>query len=551
MHTYRVQVVDRETGDESFAVIEAENADEAIKSLQTMGFITGVPKLISPVSTKDLSSTPATIARSTRQAAAKHASRTFARVTAMVRVFAVVSVASAFVYFILLRGHPETRPVASGTSSGTIAATRTDSAPDPAPRLLADAAHHSAGIDQSPTTASPDPLPPKISEAPDVVLSGDYMLVPVRGEIGKDILASGVERCLQQAELNGLRSVVFDIDSPGGSVDEAYAILDTMQRFEKLTLIARVHKAISAAMAFVVSSDVILVDSGSTLGGAVSYTPAQTTGAVSVDAKLNSIWAARLAAAASVHGHDTSIVWAMCVMERSVYVQPDPVTKKRIAQDHPFSEAADSWMLDGPSTVLTLEGDEALQLDFAMPMTGDQRLAIASDFRERLSGLSMMQQAAQDRQSKLTEAVEQLRRAKNELERARQEAEEQVRQRDQEALQARQQHDRDVTEIEGLVLRLQAYINDAQAKHPRWYSDYKTDYDGKYSQSSVDNWRYRSLQAIQAWKNVIAGLEDIAGRMQAKKLDESEPALKAVVERLYDDARLELNRLSEIWNYPQ
>lgn len=377
------------------------------------------------------------------------------------------------------------------------------------------------------------------------------MLIPVRGVIGEDVLASGVEACLQQALANGVRTVVFDIDSPGGSVDEAYSVLELLKRHDDLTMIASVRRAISAAMVFVTASDTILVEPDSTLGGAVAYSKNQTTGEVAIDAKMLSLWGAALAATASAHHHDPSVVWAMCVMERSVYVHTDPTTKQATIQDHPCLTPSDCRMLDGPSTVLTLDGTEALALGFAFPAAGDKRLAIAHDFSESLSGRATMEQAAHDRRRTLTEATEKLRTEQIERESARRYAEEQERQRQQQELEAARQYDRDVAEVEGLVNRIRAFMDDARAKHPRQYSDYFTDYYGNYTRASVDNWRYRSNQATQAWKNVKAGLEDIAQRMQAKKLDNSEPELKAEIERLYDETNLELNRLDGIRNYPQ
>jgi ATP-dependent protease ClpP protease subunit len=554
MRRYCVPTICRKTGDESYLVVNAENSEQATKLVQNAGFITGVPTPLASSFLPDRSS----VARADLVPSRDGSPKRLDRFSLLVLAFAgVVIVVSVSVLLFHLSRHLEPTELASATSKQQRTESTIEASPVPLiPRLQASEQKPSPPM--PPVTQAPTPEladldlgSADLAGTPKTKLSGSYMLIPVQGVIGEDVLASGVDACLRQAIAKGVRTVVFDIDSPGGSVDEAYRILDVLKIHDEIATVARVRHAISAAMVFVVASDAILVHPDSTLGGAVAYSKNQTTGEVEIDAKRLSLWGARLAATASAHHHDPSVVWAMCVMERSVYVYTDLTKKQSTIQDHPCQTPGDCRMLDGPSTVLTLDGTEAIDLGFAFPATGDKRLAIAEDFGEILSGRSMMEQAANDRRRMLAQVAEKLLTEKIERENARREAEELERQRQQQTLEAARQYDRDVAEVKGLVQRIYAFMDDARAKHPRQYSDYFTDYYGNYTRASVENWRHRSNQATQAWKNVKAGLQDIAKRMQTKNLDDSEPEIKAEVERLFDETNLEINRLDSIRSYPQ
>lgn len=558
MRKYRVPTICRDTGEESYIVVNASSAQDAMKAVQAVGFISGIPEVISTSHSAVRSDNSVVNSGSAHRPLPRSARRPSLPVLVLAGLGAIGLVSCILV--LLARQldssrdqsraslyssespHPEAADPPFGPAT---TATLPDNSPSPSPAL---AGASSAEQVLVPAAESPSAADEPLSRP--VVLAGDYMSIPITGEVGKDVLTSGIEQCLQRAVSEGIHTIVFDIDSPGGSVAEAYKILEVLEKYD-LTMVARVRHAISAAMVFVAASDTILVEPDSTLGGAVAFSLDRATGEVAVDAKLLSIWGASLAATAAAHNHNTAVVWAMCVMERSVYVHTDTIAGRTTVQDFPCSTTADCRLLDGPSTVLTLDGQEAIKLGFALPATGGQQLAFASDFRERLSGRTMMEAAASSRRQQTKERLERQIRQVVDRERVRRESEEQERERRRQALEVRRQYESDVTEIRGLVLRIEAYINDARAKHPRQYSDYATDYRGNYTRTSIDNWRYRSAQATQAWKNVKAGLEDIAKRMEAKGLDKSEPALKAVIERLYDDTNLELNRLANISSYPQ
>jgi hypothetical protein len=549
---YRVPTINRDTGDESYVVIAAESAEDAMKVVQDAGLITGVAELIDAASPSNHTAVPKSKSDGARRYEPPSATRPTVLFAVLAGLALLLIAAAVLVVWLPASPHSGVKPIAAASvAEPPPAEAPAQPLPPPSPIILKPGDPPSPSTPAVPESIVSANLAPDLAAAPPIVLDGEYLIIPVEGVIGEDVLAAGLEECLQQASIRGTRTVVFDLDSPGGQVGEAYKIADVLQKYDHLTLVARVKHAISAAMVFVTAADVILVSPDSTLGGAVAFSRDNRTGEVSVDAKMLSIWGAALAGTASAHGHNASIVWAMCVMEKEVYVYTDSTTHQVTAQGYPCNSTDGCRMIDGPSTVLTLDGNEAINLGFAFPVAGDDRVTVAQGFRESGSGRSMMEQAARNRRSRLADAEEMRRQAKAQQERTRREAEEIQRQQQQQELLARQQYEKDVADVTGLVLRIDAYIDDARAKHPRQYSDYMIDAYGNYTPTSIENWRTRSNEALRAWKDVRAGLTDIATRMKEKGLEQSEPKLKALVERLYDEASLEISRLDAIRKRPQ
>lgn len=209
-----------------------------------------------------------------------------------------------------------------------------------------------------------------------------FIEVPIVGKFnfpgGRDepwIRPSGVERTLAYAADQGIKHVVFRIDSPGGRVDTAQEIVALMEKYgDRLEYHAVVERAISAAIWVVFASDTIHMMPNSVIGGAVPYTVDQV-GDISVEEKFSSILAAELAAVAEKKGHSTVLLRAMISRGAAAYVWTDGEGRIQIASALPAEPGVrDVRALDTETTILTLTEGEAVRIGLARlaPATPEQ-----------------------------------------------------------------------------------------------------------------------------------------------------------------------------------
>ncbi|HVZ95100.1 MAG TPA: hypothetical protein VG797_11385 [Phycisphaerales bacterium] len=236
---------------------------------------------------------------------------------------------------------------------------------------------------ESPKPAAPQPEAPKparksAEDAPDAdpfesvgenTASGGtpYLLIPIRGVIGEDVVAFGLERCLSAAKSRGIKHIVFEIDSPGGMLGEAKKMSEILMRSDReFTFHAVVdHKALSAATVFLANSRTIHMRPGSSTGAAVAFHRDHSTGAAEVDAKLNSAWASDLASSAERNGHSGCVFKAMVEQEARLFVWKEG-EGFRFHDKEPQKELRlSATELDSKTTILTLTAADASKWGFA------------------------------------------------------------------------------------------------------------------------------------------------------------------------------------------
>ena len=200
-----------------------------------------------------------------------------------------------------------------------------------------------------------------------------FVAIPIRGTIGVEVQAEGVERALNTAIKRGVRHAVFVIDSPGGYVAEAEAIAAVIEaKRDQINCYAVIESAISAAIWVAISCDRVFISPWSEIGGAVVYSKDQTTGAAEVDAKMNSIIAADLAARAQRSGIKGDAVRAMVIPEAEYFVWMDDDGETLHGVKAPENLPAERLIIaDGADTVLTLTGEQALAAELADEFPGD------------------------------------------------------------------------------------------------------------------------------------------------------------------------------------
>ena len=144
------------------------------------------------------------------------------------------------------------------------------------------------------------------------------LTVPCVGSVGEEITAEGLRDALRRAERQKVSKVILEVDSPGGYVYEANALIEVLREndeaFEIVTVVT--GDALSAATVFLAAADRWVVTPGANIGAATAFSEDSSTGSVDVDAKFNSVWASSLAGLAMENDWSGDLFRAM--VERGV-----------------------------------------------------------------------------------------------------------------------------------------------------------------------------------------------------------------------------------------
>lgn len=204
-----------------------------------------------------------------------------------------------------------------------------------------------------------------------------YVDANLSGEFGPDINAPIVEKAIDVAVARKANAIVFTIDSPGGAVEDARAIatiLDKAPADIKVVVIAK--RAISASIWMMAHADLVVFVDGGVAGAAVAYSRDQTTGDISVDAKMNSAIASSLASSAERSGQSGAAYRAMVIPEVQLFAIRESNGSYRLVNEEPTSSDANAVEIDSKSSVLTFTAIQAQRYGFAKIVTGVEDASI-------------------------------------------------------------------------------------------------------------------------------------------------------------------------------
>jgi membrane-bound serine protease (ClpP class) len=173
----------------------------------------------------------------------------------------------------------------------------------------------------------------------------EYIIVPIKGTIDGGI-AAFVQRAVEDAEKRKAEGLIFQIDTPGGRIDSAVLIKDTILK-TKIPTIAFVDKnAISAGALISIACDKIYMSTGSSIGAA---TAVDMEGKKASE-KIISYFRAQMRATAESNGRRPDIAQAMVDEQLAI----DSLTVKGQLVTLTYSEAIKWGYSDG--TVETIGG---------------------------------------------------------------------------------------------------------------------------------------------------------------------------------------------------
>lgn len=235
---------------------------------------------------------------------------------------------------------------------------------------------------KAPPVDTPAPAPAaRRPRRPGEVPAAHYMLLPLEGTVGQHIMADVVQKAIDHAARQPGRTLVLQITSNGGLVDETHKITAALQQAQQsggVRVVAFVHgHAFSAAAIIALACREIYLTPDAVMGAAM---PIVTQGGrtSAVGEKMASAQRALARAPAEAAGHDGAIVDAM--MDPNV---PLVWARRRdgsaaILRGTPADYAAQRgafvegpFVLCGRGQILTLTASEAVKVEVADGLAAD------------------------------------------------------------------------------------------------------------------------------------------------------------------------------------
>ncbi len=208
--------------------------------------------------------------------------------------------------------------------------------------------------------------PEAISLPPEAMLSGDpYMVIPIEGNIGREVDPLAVRAALDHAVQRGIGHVVFTVNSNGGDPEATRELARVLEDYDDaLQYHAIVTKAEGLALTLPVWADTLHMIPGSTLGGL----NLDDLDLPNIDA---GVVAARAAAVAQSKGRDGYPVMAMILPEERIAAWEDDDGTMVVTDGVPEDVPADRVVFeDLPNTRLVLSAKDAAAIGFAEPFSG-------------------------------------------------------------------------------------------------------------------------------------------------------------------------------------
>ncbi len=197
--------------------------------------------------------------------------------------------------------------------------------------------------------------------------SAKVVVIPINGEIAQPVLYI-VRRGLKEAIENGVDTVVFDMETPGGRIDVTFEILKAIEKFPGKTVTFVDREAMSAGAFISASTDEIWFAPGAIIGAAAPVAEGGADIGKTMKGKLVSYLKARMRAISEGKGYRGEVISAMIDMD-SEFKIGDTVIKPK-------------------GELLSLTAQEAMTPygDPPVPLLGNGIAANLTDLLDKLHG---------------------------------------------------------------------------------------------------------------------------------------------------------------------
>jgi membrane-bound serine protease (ClpP class) len=200
------------------------------------------------------------------------------------------------------------------TSVVAAPAAEMSSAEAPAPVAAAKAeAHEAAPAVSSAPAAPPAPSAPIVESTKTARPDGGTLrvkVIPVRDVIAKPVLYV-IRRGLKEAQAEGMRAVVLDMETPGGELGVTLDIMEALDKFDGETLVYVNKEAISAGAIISSVADEIHFAPSSVIGAAAAVSGGGEEIAATMRQKINSYLNAKVRSFSSGKGYRAEVIRAM------------------------------------------------------------------------------------------------------------------------------------------------------------------------------------------------------------------------------------------------
>lgn len=353
-----------------------------------------------------------------------------------------------------------------------------------------------------------------------------YVIVPIKGAIGTDVVCGGVEELLKRAaRRRDLTHVVVVLRTSGGSPEMAEKIAELMRTHdERFQYHAIVEEAVGAGVWVALACDEIHMVEGSTLGAATFANPADAA-PEDDPARTAALATARLAALGTAKGRPSVLVRAMIAGDEEAYAWTDEDGKVSVSNSPPDVPGDRIIFRNDARRPLVLTAEQAVKVGLARPLAGSDPADLGSAL-----GVENWTEVIKN-----TDAV--MARAKRKLEYERTKAETEARE-----LEAKKKQNEQRTQAAAAYVKQS--LAEAEKADPRNYTYYYDPSDGYFTAASAQSWTRHTDQAIAAWQRVQKGavtlreLEKEAEKLGMEKIDHGvDPA------GVYQQAENEIQRL--------
>ena len=186
-----------------------------------------------------------------------------------------------------------------------------------------------------------------------------------------------LEKCLRRALREKASAIILDIETPGGRTDEMQDICRKLVEYhDKLRIVAWVGDGLSAGAVITLTCKEVVTKPITRIGAALIYFVDADGNRVMLDEKrrkdayyqkLASVYQAADREFMAASGHPVELIEAMTIQTAELWWSP---SQQRLSRRRPsgFQGRNDWEQLDDHETVLTLTGEEAVQLGVAAGM---------------------------------------------------------------------------------------------------------------------------------------------------------------------------------------
>ena len=192
-------------------------------------------------------------------------------------------------------------------------------------------------------------------------------IIPVREAIAKPVLYL-IRRGLKEAQAEGVRAVVLDMETPGGELGVTLDIMEALDKFEGETLVYVNTEAISAGAIISSVADEIHFAPGGVIGAAAAVSSGGEDIAATMKQKINSYLNAKVRSFNSGKGYRAEVIRAMMDADYEFKIGDTVIKPKGELLSLTAEEAAKSY--GEPARVLLSAGTHATLEDLLVAKYG-------------------------------------------------------------------------------------------------------------------------------------------------------------------------------------